>query len=93
MGATLNLPKGKTVKPFYTFSSPDDTHGQGLSNKKNRALYHACVLKYVAAKIRSFFLQRVILWAPTVVCTVVRWIGYLLVEKNWYFYMHRLAVN
>jgi hypothetical protein len=55
LGATLNLPRGKTVKPFYTFSSPDDTHGQGLSNKKTRALYHACVLKYVAAKIRYLF--------------------------------------
>jgi hypothetical protein len=34
LGATLNLHRGKTVKLFYTFSSPDDTHGQGLSNKK-----------------------------------------------------------
>jgi hypothetical protein len=34
---------------------------------KNRALYHASVLKYVAAKIHSFFWwKRFILWAPTV---------------------------
>jgi hypothetical protein len=55
LGATLNLHRGKTVNFFYTFSSPHDTHGQDLSNKKNRALYHACVLKYDAAKIRYFF--------------------------------------
>ncbi len=51
----MNLHRGKMVKPFYTFSSPKDTHGQGLSNKQNnRALYHACVLKYVAAKYVLF---------------------------------------
>ena len=53
-GANLNLHRGKTVKVFYTFSSLHDTHGQDLSNKKTRALYHACVLKYAAVKIRSF---------------------------------------
>jgi hypothetical protein len=34
LGATLNLHRGKTVICFYTFSSPHDTHGQDLSNKK-----------------------------------------------------------
>jgi hypothetical protein len=49
-GATLNLHRGKTVNFLKTFFSLDDTHGQDLSNKKTRALYHACVLKYAAAK-------------------------------------------
>jgi hypothetical protein len=35
-GATLNLQRGKTVKFFYTFSSPHDTHGQDLSKKNTK---------------------------------------------------------
>ncbi len=51
----LNLFRGKMVDYFYIFSSLHDIHGQGLLQKKNRALYLIRILKYVAPKIIFFF--------------------------------------
>ena len=54
LGVFLNLPREKTVKYFFYSMIPHDIKPKIYQTKKTRALYHACVLKYAAAKIRSF---------------------------------------
>ncbi len=66
MGATLNLHRAKTVTFFYTFSSPRDTPGQDLSNKKNQSSLPCLYPEICCGKNTFFFFKRVILLAPTV---------------------------
>jgi hypothetical protein len=54
LGEKLTLSSQKTVKNFYTILRSVILQARIFQTKKNRALYHACGLRYFDMKIHTF---------------------------------------
>ncbi len=62
LGVKSNLCRWKTVKDFLMILH--DSSDQALSNKKNRAFYHACDLSYLTVKFHIFQKNRLYFRRP-----------------------------